>query len=399
MSQSNLNHNPATYVDVEDNIESDVKTNEPKNLNSTVFIGPKKNKGSFLYNKCQICISIFKWFPVLFICSILLWSYYAFILQLCIFTINSIFTKIFYIILFNILYFMTLWSYMQTVFTKSKSAPSAFMLRNDDYVRIMKEDTQEKRNQVLAEIAKERQLPLACRNYTGDIRLCAKCYCIKADRAHHCSVCSACILKMDHHCPWVNNCVSFSNYKFFILFLAYSFLLCLFGAVTTFPYFVEFWSVQMPTLGRFNILFLFFVSIMFSISLFSLFSYHIYLVLRNQTTLESFRSPIFAYGPNKNAFNLGKLNNFKEVFGEKKILWILPIYTSIGDGLQFSSSQEHAKHLTQHVSSNLMHQQQTTDANDISELNETRPVLNSTSDLSKETNFIIQMPGKLERAK
>lgn len=66
------------------------------------------------------------------------------------------------------------------------------MLKNADYVRIMKEDTQEKRNQVLVEIAKERQLPLACRNYSGDIRLCAKCYCIKADRAHHCSVCSAC---------------------------------------------------------------------------------------------------------------------------------------------------------------------------------------------------------------
>lgn len=121
--------------------------------------------------------------------------------------------------------------------------------------------------------------------------------------------------------------MSFSNYKFFILFLAYSFLLCLFGAATTLSYFLEFWSVPNATFGRFNILFLFFVSIMFSISLFSLFSYHIYLVLRNQTTLESFRSPIFSYGPNKNAFNLGKLNNFKEVFGEKEILWILPIYT------------------------------------------------------------------------
>ena len=127
--------------------------------------------------------------------------------------------------------------------------------------------------------------------------------------------------------PQVNNCVSFSNYKFFILFLAYSFLMCLFGAITSFPYFLEFWSNQMPTLGKFNILFLFFVSFMFSISLFSLFSYHIYLVLKNLTTLENFRSPLFAYGPNKNAFNLGKLNNFREVFGEKRILWFLPIYT------------------------------------------------------------------------
>ena len=119
-----------------------------------------------------------------------------------------------------------------------------------------------------------------------------------------------------------------------------------------------YWSVEIILIsfqnelsgnGKFHILFLFFVSTMFSISVVSLWGYHIYLVLHNRSTLgndtlhitimervstvlffsEAYRAPIFRSGPDKDGFNLGKYNNFVEVFGDRKALWFIPIFTRL----------------------------------------------------------------------
>lgn len=180
------------------------------------------------------------------------------------------------------------------------------------------------------------KLPNTNRTINGAIRWCDKCKHVKPDRTHHCSVCGDCILKMDHHCPWVNNCISFTNYKFFLLFLVYSLIYCLFITLTTFEYFITLWNRDVRNTGnKFHILFLFFVAAMFAISLLSLFCYHCHLVANNRTTLEAFRAPIFKNGPDKNGFNIGLRNNMMEVFGDNKFLWMVPIFTSRGDGCSF----------------------------------------------------------------
>ncbi|CAG9854511.1 unnamed protein product [Phyllotreta striolata] len=61
--------------------------------------------------------------------------------------------------------------------------------------------------------------------------ICAKCETYRPPRAHHCRICQRCIRKMDHHCPWINNCVGELNQKYFIQFLVYVGILSIYAVV------------------------------------------------------------------------------------------------------------------------------------------------------------------------
>ncbi|KAG5879283.1 hypothetical protein JTB14_008958 [Gonioctena quinquepunctata] len=234
---------------------------------------------------------------------------------------------------------MFCWSYWQTIFTELGRVPSKYEVPESDYEDyVNSSDSYETQNTILESFA--RSLPVSNTTVNGGVRFCEKCKIIKPDRAHHCSVCGVCVLKMDHHCPWINNCVSFTNYKFFVLFLGYALLYCVYVSLTSLQYFIKFWKGDLQGMGRFHILFLFFVAVMFGVSLLSLFCYHCFLICENRTTLESFRPPNFReIGADKYGFHVGRYRNFQEVFGENPKFWFLPINTSIGDGLTFLQRQ------------------------------------------------------------
>ncbi|KAF9313697.1 hypothetical protein BG003_004912 [Podila horticola] len=69
----------------------------------------------------------------------------------------------------------------------------------------------------------------------GRPRWCDICKIVKPDRCHHCSECDQCVLRMDHHCPWVNGCIGYNNHKFFYLFIFYGSVLAIWVVVTMIP--------------------------------------------------------------------------------------------------------------------------------------------------------------------
>jgi len=295
---------------------------------------PKSNSLAFLYKPLG-------WFPVIIINAIAVWSYFAYVVILCIDNVESSTEKAIMLILYHPFFVMFMIAYWQAIMGRPGYMPKSFMLTYENFERYENCDNPQ---EVLKDIAKD--LPVVTYANNDTVRFCDTCQGIKPDRCHHCSMCQQCVLKMDHHCPWVNNCVGWGNYKYFVLFLFYAILYTMYVALSSLKYFIKFWSGghHMKVSSNLHVLFLFFVAAMFSISLWSLFGFHIYLLLSNRTTLESFRGPIFQHGPDKNGFNLGRSNNFRQVFGNNKWKWLLPIFTTPGEGVEFpvrmSTSQQ-----------------------------------------------------------
>lgn len=120
------------------------------------------------------------------------------------------------ILLFHILLILLTWSYFMVVLNDPGSVPPNWTPHQDNLPDSSNSNPS------------DLDLDLEAAAATG---YCARCLNGKPPRCHHCSICQRCVLKMDHHCIWVVNCVGARNYKFFLLFLVihtcFSSFLCL----------------------------------------------------------------------------------------------------------------------------------------------------------------------------
>eukprot|EP00347_Sterkiella_histriomuscorum_P002812 403366711 len=155
-----------------------------------------------------------------------------------------------------------------------------------------------------------------------EFRYCDLCNQLKPPRAHHCSICQQCVMRMDHHCPWVGNCVGLNNHKFFILFLFYTsiasfqvFLLMLFNREEGQSLSQHFMQMQKDS----PVMITFSLSISFACATAGMLGFHIYLILKNNSTIELDKLQGW------NVYNQGHKNNWAQVFGENWMTWLIPV--------------------------------------------------------------------------
>ncbi|KAI8973479.1 zf-DHHC-domain-containing protein, partial [Mycotypha africana] len=176
-------------------------------------------------------------------------------------------------------------------------------------------------------------------------RFCRTCKNFKPPRSHHCSRCGRCVLKMDHHCPWVNNCIGFANYGHFIRLLIYinisavyifTLLACRLAQLTRSSQF----QLDITEIVFMSINLMITASAILGVGALS--CYHIFYISTNTTTIEAWEKgrslTIKRMESVKNIkypYNRGIYKNLTAVLGKRPIFWLIPQPTT-GNGFEFS---------------------------------------------------------------
>ncbi|KAG4304107.1 hypothetical protein PORY_002471 [Pneumocystis oryctolagi] len=251
------------------------------------------------------------------------------------------------LVVFSILLCMVILSFIRIIFTPPGYVPRLKDLKtcSSNNIELRNHITDQMRTFCLYDA-------YVCEN-DGFPRWCAVCEVYKPDRAHHCSEVQRCVLKLDHFCPWVGGVIGFTRYKFFVLFIFYVTLICVFVICSCAPLTGEYRKMNGQVPGPW-------IGILVLASFFTLFlgpftSIHIFYILRNSTTIESinfyarfyllnvlydtensgFKRANVTTNPGEHPWDLGWKRNWCSVMGRSWWDWLFPIRGSPGNGYHF----------------------------------------------------------------
>ncbi|XP_037085080.1 palmitoyltransferase ZDHHC3-like isoform X1 [Pollicipes pollicipes] len=167
----------------------------------------------------------------------------------------------------------------------------------------------------------------------GVVYKCPKCWSIKPERAHHCSVCQRCIRKMDHHCPWVNNCVGENNQKFFVLFTLYIAAISVHSLILAVNQFVSCFhnewkacSVHTPPATVIMLLFLIFEGALFGIFTLVMLCSQVQAIWTDETGIEALKGEEVRWRRQE------RWKSMRAVFGRTWHAWLSPFTRPVLSG-------------------------------------------------------------------
>jgi len=172
---------------------------------------------------------------------------------------------------------------------------------------------------------------------TGELRFCNKEMKFKPDRAHYCSVMRRNVLRMDHYCLWLANCVGYHNHKYFFLFLFYTLIATgtLDIGVLHTLYFHTHSAGHTFMMAQGAM-----VSSVLAALLGPFFSFHCWLMRHNMTTIEYCEKMRDNEESRISHYDIGLFRNIQCVLGDNWMLWLLPISGPSGDGLQWGIAEQ-----------------------------------------------------------